>query len=383
MTMKNKKETKKHSFLLIFICIFVALVLIFGIVMGIIIGISNAKSAAKYGSINMSEGALRAYVAKYKSEYVARLISGGVEFFEHESFWSSAADAEGSYGDYLKAAVEQRVRETVVKAALFDRVATLTAADKSRINRACEEILLDRAGGDEGAFNKLTEPYGFTYADMKEMATVVYKASRALDAIYGTGGAKVVYRTDGKCEEFLSGYSHIYILFIRTEDAAGEDKAEREEAISTVRDAIAARNEGGDFIMNDEMFFGYLNTLGEDTPENKLNGYYLREGTEYTAASLVEYPALTETALEMEIGEFCEVELDTAGVCFIYKCEPSPGAYLSASSISGLSDFTALAAEYCFESDVTLLAEDAVLTDKYYLVDPTKIKYTGEFYPII
>lgn len=382
MTMKNKKETKKHSFLPIFICIFVALVLIFGVVMGIVIGVSNARSAAKYGSINMSEGALRAYVSKYKSEYVAALIGGGVDFYEHESFWSSAADDGGSYGDYLKAAVEARVRETVVKAALFDEVGALSATDKNRINQACEEVLSDRAGGDEGEFNRLTAPYGFTYSDMKEMVTVVYKADRALEAIYGTNGAKVVYRTDGLCREFLSGYSHIYILFIRTEGYEGEDRAEREAAINTVRDAIAAKNEGGDFIMNGDMFFNYLNTLGDDTPENKLHGYYLREGSAYTAASLLEAPALTEKALDMEIGEFSEVEFDTGGVCFIYKCEPSPDAYLSASIVSGLSDFTALAAEYCFESDVAAFTESVVLTEKYYAADPTKIKYTGEFYPI-
>ena len=403
--MKKTKEPRKNKFLLTFICIFLAVVLIFGITMGVVIAVTNARVGAKYGSINMSEGALRAFISDYKSEYVARLLANQVHVFDHESFWSSMADGEHTYGEYLGSATEEKVREYVVKAALFDSVRSLTVADKKRIDGACREVLFDRVGSyDEGAFNKLTEPYGFTYADMKEMATVVYKAERALSVFYGEGGEKVIYREDGKCEEYLATYSHVYILFIRTEDTFVKDengnrveegaldvlrpltdaeRAERAEVIGNIRAAIEAKKNGGDMVITPTMFFEYVDKYSDNDPSADKDGYYLKSGTAYTELSRIDAPELTEAALEMAVGEFLEVPFDDAGVCFLYRSEPKPGAYLFSSDGDSLSDFSAGAAAYCFESDVQAFMSNVVLTEKYYMIDPTKIKYTNEFFPIV
>ena len=379
--MKVEATPKKSRFLLIFICIFLAILLVFGIVMGSVIAYTNAKSAARYDTVNLSEGATRAFQSYYKNRYVAALIRSGVSFYEHESFWESAADEGGSYGDYLREATEAAVRQMVVQASLFDGVQDLTAADRNKISAACEYILNDRAGGDEGAFNEQTRPYGFTYRDMCEMATVYYKSQQAITAIYGADGSRVLYRTDA-CDEYLSEYSHIYILFIKTEGASGEELLRRETAITELREAIARRDAGESGVINEIMFFEYIKNFSEDTPENKTYGYYLKDGASYTERSREEAPVMTEEALQMAVGEFSEVEFDAGGVCFIYKAEPDSQAYLNLNKISGLDDFTSGAASFAFESDVSLFSEDVSITENYYRIDITKIKYTGNYFPL-
>lgn len=379
--MKVETKPKKSRFLLIFVCIFLAVLLIFGIVMASVIAYTNSKSAARYENVNISEGAARAFQSYYKSRYVAALIRSGVSFYEHESFWDSAADEGGSYGDYFRRALEQEIRNIAVRAALFDEVSELRANDKNKISIACEYILSDRAGGDERLFNEQTKPYGFTYRDMCEMATLVYKSERAISAIYGEDGSRVIYRTED-CEEYLSGYSHIYILFIRTEGTSGEDRAERESAIAELREAIARRDAGESGVINEIMFREYAERFSTDTPEGTAYGYYLKDGTAYTERSREEAPELTAAALSMAIGEFLEVEFDAGGVCFIYKAEPESGAYLNHSKTRGLEDFCAGAAAFVFSSDVELFSPDVQITDNYYRVDAVKIKYSGDYFPL-
>ncbi len=396
---KAKKKAKNP--LLAAVAAAVAVLLVFGAVTGVILAVREARSVVKYGGIRMDEGVAAYLAATFKTSYISYLTRAGVEVYDDEYFWASEHEDGVTYGELLREATESYIREVAVAAHLYSRYSSLTSGQKRFIKQSAAEVLEYTASGDEDRFNELCEPMGFDYDDFVKATRLLYMASNAKSLIWGDGGE--LLRAGGytaECEEYLSTYRYVKLLFIRTEwdyktnekgepvrDAAGnflteelsaEERAERLVDLAAIRDAIRAYENGGNDQMSPEYFQSFLKKYDYD--DFTLSGYYFNERSEYTAgfSEYVGDEVLTEV-FAMNVGEYREVETKY-GICFVYRDEVEPYAYLSDLDGIMFGDFFSDAADHLYSTALTTLEESVTVKDEYYeAVDPVSTPYNYEF----
>lgn len=388
MKKKNniKEKPKKHA-LLVFVAAFLSLALIFGATLGVIAIVKRANSVVSYDGVTMTKPVASFFVSRFKVSYLSALRASGVNAVDTDEFWASADESGESYGDKFTTLAVQYLKEVVSTAYLFDRYAGLTKADKETIKKTCSDVLEYQAGGDEERFNEMAAPYGFDYKSFCDAVELLYKSSSSYGAIYGADGTGI-YNDTASCEKYLSEYSHVQLIFIRTEqklttdgegktvlvDLTDEEKAERAEIIKTLTDAIEALETGADGQMTPAMFEIYLDEKYNDGDTEMNNtGYYFHEDADTTAEFSEAFPEVVKAALEMKTGEYRKVKttlidednlIGMEGVCFIYKYAPDLDAYKSASLENWFTDFYSDASEHLFVESVSSLIADAVVSDK-------------------
>jgi hypothetical protein len=190
------------------------------------------------------------------------------------------------------------------------------------------------------------------------------------------------------------GYIHVYLFFIRTSTKFVTDKdsgevfevaltdaeiSARAAVIGELRQAIANKESGADMQITEKMFMDRLSEFGEDSDSLQKTGYYFREGTKFTSDAALEYPDIVEKSLDMSVGAFSEVVTDF-GTCFIYKCAPVSGIYLTEGSESFFSDFYLTLSDKLFSENLSVLSQEALLKDKFYELDLGSLGYTSEYY---
>lgn len=402
---KIDKTNKKGSrALVIFIAAFLSLALIFGATLGIISAVKRVRSVVSYEGITMSKPVAAFFISRFKVEYISALRSSGVNASDTEAFWASKDDTGATYGEKFSALAEQYLKETVATAYLFDRYSKLDKTDKETIKNTCLDVLEYQAGGDEERFNEITAKYGFDYDAFCDAVELLYKSSRSYTVIYGEDGSGI-YGDTASCEKYLSEYSHVQFIFIRTEqklttdsegktvlvDLTAEEKAERAELIATLTAAIDAIKTDSDGQMTPAMFEIYLDAKYNDG-DTSMNstGYYLHENAETTAELAEAFPEVVKAALEMKKGEFRRVNttlidednlIGMEGVCFIYKYAPASSAYTNASLEAWFSDFYSDASQKTFFESVATLVDGAKTTEKLLELDIVGIPANTEIVP--
>jgi hypothetical protein len=344
------------------------------------------------------------FVSRFKVEYISALRSSGVNATDTEAFWSSKDDTGATYGESFRTLAEQYLKEVVATAYLFDRYAKLNKEDKEKIKATCRDVLEYQAGGDEDKFNETAAKYGFDYDSFCDAVELLYKSTSSYSAIYGADGTGI-YGDNASCEKYLSEYSHVQFIFIRTAqklttdsdgntvlvDLTESERAERAALIDTLAKAIDATKNGADGQMTPAMFEIYLDKKYNDG-DTSMNstGYYLHENAETTAELAVAFPEVVKVALEMENGQFEKVVTTTVdednligmdAVCFIYKYAPTSGAYKTPSLERWFSDFYSDASEKMFVESVSALIKDAKTTDKLFELDIVAIPKNTELVP--
>lgn len=402
----NKAEPKSNRNVLIisFISVFVAIAVIIGVIFGAIAISKNSKAAFKYEGATMSEELASFFVSYYKYEYLAMLKRSGVTAAEDTSaFWSTKCNSVNTYGEFLEHNTREYIKQIIVANYLFDNYARLTAAEKRDISLAAEEILDYYAEGSVDKFNEETAEYGFTYSVFNEASKMLYKATVARSVIFGADGSKISSDTDS-CNEFLSQYSRVKLLFIRTSDRfaldengnrilgsdgndtliplTDEERAERTADIEAIRAAIAAITEDGDVQMSPELFNHYLGKYSKDGDSARLNdGYYFYGSSAFTTDFAKSFSDIVDKSMnQMTIGDFAEVTTDF-GVCFIYKCDVESGAYFDREDDSCFLDFFELAAVYTFDKMLSEFSKDVVVKDGFDNIDIIGMPYNDVFYP--
>ena len=223
-----------------------------------------------------------------------------------------------------------------------------------------------------------------------------------MNRIYGEDGSNMK-SFPAECNEYFNTYSHVKLLFIRTEDKFKVDengnrerdennrdilipltdaeKAERGEIIAKADAAIQALiDKSGDFRMTPEYFNTLITKYDEGEPYMRNTGYYFSTESSYTLEFAEENPDIVKRSLEMEIGSYSKVNYD-GGVCFIYKYANSEGAYMDTSADGCFADFYALAAENSFYEAIYDVISDVKVKDKYYSIDVTEIPYNYVLIP--
>ena len=388
----------KNRFLIIFISIFLAAVLILGCVLGLVAILRSAKAVVKYDNVTMDAGCVRYFASYYKMIYIRTLRSSGVMASDTEAFWEKT-DSEGvSEGEKFKKSFDEYIASLIAAESVFTENGSYTAEDKLTVTLTAEEILEDRAEGSVSKFNAAAKKYGFDYDDFCNALAILYKSQRAQEIVYGVDGENLSAFPD-QCKKYLDTYSHVSLIFIRTEDilvkddkgdfvydALGnpvtrklteEEREEREASIETLTAAIDAKNSGGDKQITPEMFEIYLKKSDGD-PEMTDRGYYFNPNASATVEFSGEFPEVVEAALEMEKYEYRRVDC-SIGVCFIYKYDVTSDAYTDKEDLF-FSDFYKDASAYLFTEVLETIIPEVGFTDAYKEIDVLSIPLIEEFY---
>ena len=397
-TKKNNKSSKK-KLLIIIISAFLAIAVIAGSVAAIV---RNKNAVVHYEGVTMNDGVANFFVSYYKSTFLTALKNSGTDAYDTEEFWNSEYYSGTTYGAYFSVYAERYLTEIVASNYLFDKYSSLTSADKDKIDATVKEVLTYKANGSKDSFNEIAKDYGFDFSDFKTATKMLYKAQNMRKVVFGTEGEKMVQFED-ECEDYLENYSHVKLLFIRTQtkfmlDADGnrvqgddgndtliplneEEKAERAQLINKIRDAIKGKENNADVQMTEEMFNSYLEKNGEGDKDMNASGYYFFSEAEYTEQFGTRFPDIVATATSMDMYGYAEVATDF-GVCFIYKYANTAGAYKNPSPDGCFSDFYSNAAEFLFARSIEETITDVeVNKDKIAEIDFAKIKSNSVYVP--
>jgi len=404
-TNKEKGTQSGRKVAIIFIAVFLSLVLLFGAIVGVILIVRNANAALSFSGTTVSKGVASYLAATFKTEFIAYLSSGGVYAYDDPEFWAEESDDGLTYGDILKSETENYIKNVLVSSYLFDRYSTLSASDKESINKGAEEVLAYKADGNRAKFDELAAPMGFNYDDFKEATTIVYKAERAMTVMYGNGG-EILKGADyyDECDEYFENYSHVKLLFIRTEDEIIRDdngnfmydgennlltrtleeseKATRNKHVGQLRDAIEALKNNTDGQITADFFENYFEYYSY-YPQYEELGFYLADSSSFTSSFRKTYPTVVDKALSMSVGEFSEVEFD-GGVCFIYKYPNTEYDYMRGSTNMFLEaffeDFYIDTATYLQKKVLDEYRDEVVVNELFYEIDIINLPYNSNLF---
>lgn len=399
---KKSKISKKSKILITFICIFLSIAVIFGAVFAIILGVRKSKAVVYYEGVTMSEGVASFFASYYKSKFISSLNSSGTPAYDTEEFWSSVYQGDITYGEYFEYYVKAYISDIVAANYLFNKYSSLKASDREIIKNTLNEVLTYKADGSKEVFNKETEAFGFDFNDFKTATKMMYKSQKVRSVVFGENGENLSAFPQ-ECESYFANYSHVKLLFIRTEDKflldadgnrvldeQGNDalipltdaeKAQKQTVISSIRDSIAAFNQGGDLQMSPELFDNYLEKHGNGDEEMNASGYYFYSQAEYTQEFSTAFPEIVETAMTMELDSYAEIAVDF-GVCFIYKYKNTPGAYSGVSASACFSDFYSDAADFIFASSIEEIVTYVKFNEsRYNDMEALKISANSIFVP--
>ena len=410
MNKKNEKPTavsgeakRKNKPLIIFISAFLSAVLILGIVLISVMGVRSSRAVVEYDGLTMDMETVSYFASYYKCRYMSILSRSGVEnVLDQPAFWNTVAkDSDKTYGELLAEGVELYIRQVMAAAYLFDNYATLGAEDRDAIKESAKDVLnYSEAEGDKKLFNKHVSIYGFDYSSFKKAAEFLYKASLVKNIIYGQNGANLKNFPD-LCEEYLSEYTHVKLLYIRTEtkyvydqngnrevDENGfyvtaplneDEKAERLSIIEKIRSYINATANGGESEMTSELFETYIKKYDELDSKLYQDGYYFHENSSFTANFPKGHREVIEKAYSMEIESYDELKHDT-GVYFIYKYAPTSGIYTTSISEVCFTDFYTDLASKLFDESLNEIGKEVVFKSAYGELDLILLPYNDKFY---
>jgi hypothetical protein len=398
---KEKKKPSKNKIVITIISVLLALIIIFGITLGIIFGVRSARAVFSYEGVTLNKEEVNYLSSYYKYEFIRALNKSGIKAEDKPEFWNSEYKDGVTYAQMLRDSTEAYIREIVIANYLFDTYSALAEQDRYNIEKTLADILSLKAGNSIETFNSECAKYGFDYKTFESIVEKLYKASRVRSVVYGDNGEKL-YGFPEECNEYLNTYSHVKLLFIRTEDKflldekgnrvpnefgadtlvplTDAEKAERAQNISKINAAIAAYQNGGDAAMSPTMFNNYLATIDEGDPSMRNVGYYFKRETAFTKEFAGKYPEIVEKALSMKIGSYATVKSDE-WVCYIYKYDVTPGAYTDTTPGGCFSDFYPLAAEVIFDELMAELTPGVKVKDKFYEVDLVNLPYNYTFIP--
>ncbi len=405
---------KSKRLLLIFTSVFLGIVLLFGIVLVTVVTVRNAGAVMSYNGSVIDEGVANYLAASYKYEYIKQLNSNGISASDSERFWSSTDNDTGrTYGELLTESTEEYIKTVLVGSYLFDKNTSMSSEDKETVKRSTQEILDYKANGSKSEFNEMSKPSGFDYSDFEKAMTMLYKYSMAKSVIFGYDGTTLKDdEFSAECNEFLDMYTHVKLLFVRTdyEYEVGDDgkyvidsetneykkiyyddekKAEIQAFIDrTDREIYNYENNTDDGVgqMSVERFTDYIRKYDA---KNADSGYYFSPTSSYTLQFVTEGYAvlddgieiisgkeIVDNAFDMEMGEYRKIRVDI-GVCYIYKYECTDGDYADGGMEHFFGDFYSDAADYIFANYISVLSDKVDVKKKFEKIDFLKLPYTN------
>lgn len=406
---------RTRRIVIITLSVILSLAVVLGAVLGIITAVRNSSYIMTLDRVGIDEGVASFLISIYKYDYMVALLESGVEAEDTSEFWSTPLYT-GNQGDLFNYEAERYLKSIIAANALFDEYATLTAADKSKIAFAVEEVLGRKASGDKKAFNELTKEMGFDYKDFEKGSEMLYKMRVVYNTVFGESGSKMQTSFADYCESFYNkNYIKAKILIIRTQDTyeldesgnmiKGEDgkyktrplkeaeKLERANYISELDACVESirNNPNNTISLND--FNNLLEEIANKYKENVVSGvtdgYYLASGSEYS--SLLGIDDVISKAFSLEIGEIYtnetgalmsddEEDNDSFSYkCYVYKMEKEDKAYKNKSLEHFFRDFNSLASVSLYSEIVDAYSKDVEVKDDWKNINPVAIPYNYNY----
>lgn len=379
------------------VCVFMAVLILIGGSFGIAMAVRNSSYVMSYGNIGIDEGTATYLATYYKAIYIKRLNSGGTTVSDTEAFWGQTVINDTTLGDYLSSATEGYIKQVLAANYLFNKYTRLSSEDKLDLKLAVEEKLDYIADGSVSKFNEMTEQYGFDYDDFRRGTELLYKSWAAKTKIFGENGENMLSFTEA-CEEYYKSYSHVKLLFVRTEDEfvlddkgnrvpdgdgndslrqlTEEEKAQRLERIEYIKGVVDSINAGK---ASAEMFDQLLADYDEGDRGSHAKGYYFNKNAVYTSKFAEDVSEeVVRLSGELEIGELGYVDC-SFGVCFAYRIPRDRAAYTDTSEEWCFSDFFADAAVEMFQEMLDEIAEEITPRDGFYNINPVTLKPNTDF----
>lgn len=385
---KEKKPINYKRAVLVATSAFIAAVIIIAAILGIVGAVKQSGYLLYCNGVGMDEGVVNYFSAAYKTAYL-RNINGktGRENPDTEAFWQSKNEDGVTYGKDLKDKTLIYLKSILAANVVFNSYARITASDRAAIDRAIADKLT-AMGGDVSEFNKRAEKYGFDYSDMRVGAEMLYKFNYAEGKIFGTDGANAALFPD-KCQEFLEGYSRVFLVFVRDKDKlvtnekgevsvvdkTPEELAKVEEALAALRATVVGLNAD---TTAPEKYFELQAKFDEGDVKYRTEGYFFKEGTSVTKDFEGRFPGLTSAAISLEVGKACEVST-SIGPCFIYRSGVAKGAYLELKNNECLKEFFPLAAKFIYSELLTEIEPKVEIRSKWSSAEPALIPKTTDF----
>jgi len=405
---KEAKKVNRKKVLITVVCIFVAVVLLFGATLGLILAVKNAKAVVRFKNVRIYEGEANYLLSVYKRDFLIRHHSYG-----DESFWEEKYDEKHTYRDLLAEESEKYLRDIAIRNYMFETVDGIkfTGLDELSVKKAINEVLEYRESeGSVEKFNELAAPYGFDFDDFSSAAYLLYKAEAVQSRIYGADGS-LIKNSPLDCEKYFgNNYSHVKLLFIRTEDKfelddkgnrvqdengldkrielTPEQKAERLATIADIEAKIEARKNNSGTQMSVTHFDYLISTVGERDKERADMSYYFSAYSEFSNEFYIDPNGkvnesrleLVKECLSMDKDSYSRKDLDEGVVCFIYKYENGANAYTNTDDLC-FSDFYALCATKTFGDTVLGFYDDVIFKEKFYMTDFVSLPGENPFVP--
>lgn len=398
---------KKNRLFIIMIAALLSAALTVGGVFGIVAAVRESRALVSFEGVRAELGVVN-YLASTRKNYCMRILSArsGITAADTPEFWANTDTDGRSFAEYLDEEVEAYVRRVVIGTYIFDRAGELTDSERSNIDTLTGDILGREADGDEKRFNELAAPMGFDYDDFCLGTEMVYKYNSVATRIYGSDGSGL---TTDELNEYFDLYSHVQLLFIRTErdfvidewgnyvysegsilqyELSETEVAERVADIEYIRTLIANYESKTGEMMTPGVMTTFLDKYDYNDPYAD-TGYYMSANSSFVIDSIeaghpdfVEASAnIAAAALGMRIGEYREVECPF-GTVFIYKYENEPYAYADSELEVFFSDFTADAVSYHCRRKIDLLSAAVTVKDGFYEIDLVALPYNKSIYAI-
>lgn len=311
-----------------------SVVLMLGMLLALLAGCSSGgDKVMEYGKYAVTEDMYRYWLTVWKDDYVTNY--SDVE--DNEAFWSAENASGGTNEDYIRGVIDDRIRYYLVAQSLFDEYG-LTLSDES-----LEQIQSDIDSqieyyGSRSAYSEyLNKTYGMDIESLEEVYTFEARYSQVYSYLFSTSG-KMTASEDELDAYYHNYYNRVkYVMFLKTQryvydedgnretDSTGyykmetlteEEQSEVTKKANEVYEAV----KGGAEI--DKYFMEYMSEF--QNVETYPNGFYIT-ADEYNLHTA----AVTEAALEMEIGEVRLVENES---CYfvVQKFDLIDKAYLTA-----------------------------------------------------
>ena len=342
------------------------------------------------------------FATQYKYAFMSSLSASGVAGVEDTlGFWRKDSGNGKSYGDILEEGLREYIGQVLVTNYLYDRYTSMTSDERELIATAIEETLTYKADGKKDVFNEAVKEFGFSYNSYKNAVKMSYKSAVAQTIVCGDGGENLKGESE-LVADYLEEFSHVKLLFVRTEtafvlDSEGnrllnsdgtyetrelndEEKAERQALIDEIRGYIDAIGTG-EAEMGATMFDYYLEHNDDGDPEAHEHGYYLHPDSDFSKAFEEEFENIMKTAYELSVGEFGEAEVEF-GTCFIYKYDVNTADLDEDDLETCFSDFYSDLSEIFFAEQISELIEAVSFDKKFDEIDILLLPYNYIYHPV-
>lgn len=345
--------------------------------LSLLAGCSSEGSDAvmEYRGYTVTEGMYRYWMKAWKDDYVTSY----TDVEDTEAFWSAKNAAGGTNEEYISEVIQTRIRYYLAAQPLFDDYKLTLSEESSEQIQSDLNNQIEYYGSRSEFSDYLKNTYGMDIDALEDVYTFEARYTELYNYLYSTSG-KFTATAEELDAYYKTYYSRVkYVMFLkevryaydedgnRITDSNGyytfEDLTDEEiaEVTKTANDVYEAVQAGASI---DDYFEQYMSEFHD--VESYPNGFYIT-ADEYNLHTA----AVTEAALEMEVGEVRLIENES---CYfvLQKFDLIDEAY---SSATDKGQFTYLVS-YCnsekFAKQFEELAKD--ITEHSDVMDRVKLR---------